>query len=86
MRTLHMQVDCNIYGIPVEMCELSQLQMLNLSENFALHEKGCSRLAKAPLHKVVNLSSMDIASVACFSAHLETGHLDPGLLSVLRPV
>lgn len=37
------------------MCELSQLQLLNLSENEHLLDDGGGRLAQSPLNKVQSL-------------------------------
>jgi hypothetical protein len=38
--------------VPREMCELSRLQLLNLSQNWKLQTEGYGQLAQAPLHKV----------------------------------
>ena len=46
------QVNCNLRSVPTEMCELAQLQLLNLSRNPLQHD-GYSRIIEAPLHKVV---------------------------------
>lgn len=55
--------------IPKEMCELSRLQLLDLSENLQLHNDGGSILAYAPLNKVrcllVELKAQHIDSLRC---------------------
>jgi hypothetical protein len=56
---------CDVRDIPVDMCELSQLQMLNLSYNWVLLENGCSKLAQAPLWKVLGRFNLAVARHAC---------------------
>ena len=48
-----LQVACGIFYIPVELCELPRLQLLNLSHNTLLQRQGYYLLAHAPLHKVL---------------------------------
>ena len=48
------QVNCNIAVVQKELCELSHLQLLDLSRNPSLHAGGCRSLAGAPLHEVDN--------------------------------
>jgi hypothetical protein len=49
------QVDCNVSTLPAEVCELSKLQLLNLSQNAPLHQPEVGKLAEAPLHKVLHM-------------------------------
>jgi hypothetical protein len=40
--------------VPEALCQLSRLQLLDLSHNPLLHPDGCRSLAQAPLHQVCN--------------------------------
>ena len=48
----HAQVECDMRVVPTALCELSRLQLLNLSQNQQLQNDGYSQLTQAPLHKM----------------------------------
>lgn len=49
------QVQCSLSAMPREVCELSHLQLLDLSSNELLQQDGFKTLAEAPLHKVLRM-------------------------------
>ena len=58
MCTSHVQVNCGLWEVPAEMCELAQLQLLNLSQIGWLRRDGYRDLAQAPLHKVLSMQKL----------------------------
>lgn len=58
------QVNCYIRSVPHELCKLSQLQLLNLSENSWLHHDD-SIIEQAPMYKVFRHHVLWDMHVAC---------------------
>lgn len=57
--------NCNVSALPAEVCELSKMQLLDLSQNAPLHQPDVGKLAEAPLHKVRRMLAPQPPVLAC---------------------
>lgn len=55
-----LQVGCLLHRVPPEVCALTQLELLDLSQNMRLIEDGCAALGNAPLQRLRRCRFLDL--------------------------